>query len=82
MAVTLDKRVGAERKQFASQVPAIDEPMLEFIKSSFTGDKSVEFYEGLLAGYAASYVLVDGPEPKVMLGCIMAYLSGIVEERT
>lgn len=81
----LDKKVGTERKQFATQVAVIDEKSLGFIVERFEGNKSLEFYEGLLAGYACSYQIVNTMVPKdhlPIIGGIVAYISEVVEERS
>ncbi len=79
-----DKRVGKERSQFATQTPMMNGELLETIKAGFVGDESLEFYEGLLAGYACSYqifctMLPDSHAPTI--GGLIAYISEILEER-
>ena len=80
-----DKKVGEERKQFASQAQKLSLEDLKNLESGFTGDKSIEFYEGLLAGFISSFSLMETlPLPKAnrWVGCIIAYLSTILEERS
>lgn len=77
-----DHRVGEERKQFATQVTRITSETKTILKAGFDGGESTEFYEGLLAGYACSFQLAQLPKVAENLGCIIAYLSEILEERT
>jgi hypothetical protein len=78
-----DKRVGDERKQFATQVAHINPEVLKVIAAGFSGKESTEFYEGLLAGYTDSYQIVrslaNGQE---YLGALIAYISDVLEERS
>ena len=79
-----DHKVGEERKQFASQVEEINEELFEVIKKGFTGQESVEFYEGLLAGYVCCYQMMKtlNKETQInLVGGIRAYISEIIEER-
>lgn len=78
----LDKKVGEERKQFASQSSEIPTEVKVDLDTTFIGKESTEFYEGLLAGYACAYQLLQLPEIKRNLGYIIAYLSEILEERS
>ena len=80
-----DERVGAERNQFATQVAVMDEDLLKHITERFNGDESLEFYEGLLAGYACCYSIISGTpqvDHKTIIGSIAAYISDILEERS
>lgn len=77
----LDQKVGEERKQFATQVASISETEFEQIKTMFDGGQTVEFYEGLLAGYACSYQIINSSMEN-LLGPIIAYISEIIEERS
>lgn len=80
-----DKRVGEERKQFATQVSTIGEPLLTELKAGFEGDKSSEFYEGLLAGYAATYQIITvlpTETHNITIGALIAYISEVLEERS
>jgi hypothetical protein len=79
-----DRRVGNERSQFATQVAVIDKDILEQITKNFTGKEPLEFYEGLLAGYACCYSILNGTseeDSKNVIGGIIAYISSILEER-
>jgi len=83
--MNFDKRVGAERSQFATQVPEINKELLEQIEQNFTGKEPTEFYEGLLAGYTCSYGIINGmPEKdvKALVGGLIAYISDVLEERS
>lgn len=84
MSMKFDERVGVERSQFATQISEIDKDLLEQIARNFTGKESMEFYEGLLAGYVCSYSIIKGiseKDSKDMMGGIIAYISEILEER-
>lgn len=80
-----DKKVGEEREQLATQVSSIGEPLLTDLEKGFAGDKSLEFYEGLLAGYAATYQIISVLPPEthsITIGALVAYISEILEERS
>lgn len=80
-----DKKVGEERAQFATQVCMIDKELLATIEKEFTGSESLEFYEGLLAAYAASYQIITNTpavDHPIIIGGVIAYLSKIIEERS
>ncbi len=82
MSMKFDKRVGVERSQFAAQVSEIDKDLLEHLSQNFTGKEPMEFYEGLLAGYACCYSITNGTSKKGskdMIGAIIAYISEILE---
>jgi len=84
MSIDFDKRIGVERRQFATQVSEIDKNLLEQIAKNFTGKEPLEFYEGLLSGYACCYSIINGTskeDSKDMIGGIIAYISEILEER-
>jgi hypothetical protein len=84
MGIIFDQRVGVERKTFATQISEIDKNLIEQISQNFTGKEPLEFYEGLLAGYACCYSIMGSTSKENsenIIGGIIAYISEILEER-
>ena len=55
----IDVRVGSARRQFASQTPNIPEYIKNWFLQSFNGEETVDFNEGLLAGFSSAYALME-----------------------
>jgi hypothetical protein len=45
--------------QFASQTEHLIDDVLRELRKVFSRNQSMEFYEGLLAGFASSYVIAQ-----------------------
>ena len=85
MSIMFDKRVGDERKTFASQISEVDKNLIKQVAQNFTGNESLEFYEGLLAGYACCYSIMGSTSKENsenIIGGIIAYISEVLEERS
>ena len=83
--MNFDQRVGAERSQFATQAAVIEEDLLKLIAKNFNGKESLEFYEGLLAGYACCYSIISGTseaDHKTIIGGAVSYIADVLEERS
>ena len=75
----VDVRVGGNRAQFASQLAHIPPDALAKVEGCFIGDESPDFYEGLLAGFAAIYQMLVNMPPDVVTqftGEFIAYIAG------
>ena len=79
MALRLDEKVGLVRiDQFASQIEHLTPEVKEFLEDSFSGKHSKEFYEGLLAAYANTYIMINGldhEQLKEYSGPIVAFVA-------
>lgn len=73
----IDSRIGGDRVQFASQLALVPATVIESIKTAFCGDETADFYEGLLAGFATTYQIMQSipDNPAEYIGAIVAYLS-------
>lgn len=74
----IDVRVGGNRNQFASQVTVLPKHILDWFQQSFIGDETTDFNEGLLAGFAGAYALLQQLPPdqsKQLIGATVALLS-------
>src|SRR4051812_40789523 len=70
----LDQPVGLVYREFAKQIENVPAGMREEMESCFIGDKSNDFYRGLLAGFAASHQMVDKGYTAEHIGCIIAFI--------
>lgn len=78
IGLQIDARTGGERKQFASQLPKIQEWCAMIIKSGYAGNDTPDFYEGLLSGYATSLAILLQMPPenaKELIGSIVSFIS-------
>ena len=77
----LDEKVGLVRRdQFASQIKYVPPELMEEMEKNFNldGKQSKEFYEGLLTGYANSYVLINSLDQRKAVdytGAITAFIA-------
>ena len=77
---TIDEKIDDARiVQFASQAKYITENVRNEFDRFFTGRNSVDFNQGLLAGYANSYVMMIKIDPDSEItkttGLIIAYIA-------
>ena len=82
MKFSIDPVVTGELlSQFASQLDGLDDRdvVVARLEELFAGDRDREFYEGLLAGYANAFSVVDqsttGGRPGKELGVIVAFVA-------
>lgn len=70
----------AVMRQFASQRFATLKPVTNAFKGMYKGDKSDEFYRGLLAGLTTAHVMnTNGLQEQVPH--LMAFLAGEMEKK-
>lgn len=74
----IDVRIGGNRAQFATQIEHISPEALASLRNMFIGDETPDFYEGLLAGFAAVYQMLVSMPPDVVTqftGESVAYIA-------
>ena len=59
-------------RQFASQFDEIPTAVKSFLFESFSGDQTLEFYQGLSAGLAAAYQLASLKDGQFYIGAALA----------
>jgi hypothetical protein len=86
MALSLDEKIDRARvRQFASQMKCVPQASKAWLEETFSGEHSIEFYEGLLAAYANMYVMAEagiGRESfKDYSGHIVAFVADQLEKK-
>jgi|SRR3989344_7157495 len=84
--IEFDEIIDMDRiRQFASQLECLSPEMIAFLGQRFDGQRSAEFYRGLLAGFASAYQLCQMRtsviNPTNVLGALVAYTSSRLEHR-
>lgn len=83
----IDERIDYSRvQQFASQVTNLSNRLRTELDENFEGDKSDDFYFGLLAGFANSLSVFQNGEleeqdKESLLGAIVALVSDCIARR-
>ena len=80
MGIQFDTRVGHERAQFATQMKTMPEWIRPLLDAGFTLDETPDFFEGLLAGYATSFALLEelqADQAKLIIGAAVAKISSL-----
>lgn len=65
-------------RQFASQMEHIPHEIQSRLEPMFEGDKSLEYYSGLLAGYANALMMIDN-DCAVHLRVTLAFVASKLE---
>jgi hypothetical protein len=77
-----DKIDRARVHQFASQIVHVPQNVKARLEEMFNGDRSVEYYEGLLSGYANMYsALQDSSPAKNLAGQLVAFVADHLEKK-
>lgn len=78
----IDEKIDEECiRQFASQAEHIPEEYRKLFDKNFEGDKSLEFYRGLLEGYSNSYTIVQPLNPQSIETQILSLLVAYVADK-
>ena len=84
----VDEKIDNERiKQFASQIDQVPSEFRKQIETAFQGKENLDFYLGLLTGYANSYVLASSGDLKKgeadqAIGFLIAFVADhLVKQR-
>lgn len=79
MASSLDEKIDRERvNQFASQMAHVSKNVKALLEETFSGEHSIDFYEGLLSAYANMFLMVSNlPQEKLReySGPIVAFVA-------
>lgn len=83
----IDERIDYQRiQQFASQVSSVSKRLMVEMEENFVGDRSDDFYHGLLAGLANSFSLLQSSElseseKQSILGALVAFVSDQIAKK-
>lgn len=71
--IQIDLRIESSLiEQFASQTEQLPPVLKNFMRESFSGAESAEFYQGLSAGLAAAYQLAGIKDGQLYIGAALA----------
>lgn len=85
MAISLDEKIDRGRvEQFATQIEHLPRNVRAWLEETFSGEHSVEFYEGLLSAYTVMYQVVRGMSKEKAEGYpgqIIAFVSNELKKK-
>ena len=85
MALSLDERIDEARvRKFASQMANVPENIRIWFEETFSGEHSLDFYEGLLSAYANMNVMVQSlksEQLKEYSGPIVSFVANELRKR-
>ena len=80
--LVLDKPIAVSvLRQFASQLPMINESELATLAKMWQGDQSDDVCKGIAQGLAAAYQMFGLEEPRQAIGQALAFVADKMEQR-
>jgi hypothetical protein len=87
MKFIIDGQIDDDRMmQFAGQLGHLPQSLVQQCESQWQGNMSMDFYAGLLAGYANAYFLasdrgVSDAHRGELIGCLVAFVADKMKQR-
>ena len=85
MALSIDEKIDKERiKQFATQLQYVPSNVRVWFEETFSGERGIEFYEGLISAYSVMHIMVQNlpsQELKNVSGSLVAFVASELQKK-